>query len=598
MRAAGSVFRSRRSPKRFVATILFTDIVGSTDQAVRLGDRDWQRLVAAHHAAVRKELKRFGGREVDTAGDGFFATFDQPAQALEAAGEIVAAVARLGITIRAGLHAGEAEAAGEKIGGIAVHIASRVMSAAGPGEILVSSTLRDLVAGSGVEFGDRGLHQFKGVPGEWHLWALVRQGTEPSEEAAAGAVPAPAAEPAQPSLPLPNKTSIAVLPFANLSGDGEQDYFADGIVEDIITGLSRIKWIFVIARNSSFVYKGKAMDVKQVGRELGVRYVLEGSVRRSANRVRITAQLIDAATGAHIWADRYDRALDDVFAVQDELTMSVVGVIEPTLRKAEIERTRRKRPDSLDAYDLYLRALPFAFTAMPLDADKALALLNRAIELEPDYAAVHALIAWCHEQRYLRGGLHEEAGRTALEHARAAIAAGGDDAAALATAAFVIAVVEYDFKTATAAFDQSFLISTSSALSLGFSSIVRAWMGDEATAIKQAELAIRLSPFDPLLYLPYIGLTYAHFTAGRYAEAADAAGRAAQSNPKFTVPYVLHAAALANLGNLEQAGVVANRLRELEPSITASTAVQSARFANPVRRAELRDALLRAGLPE
>ena len=592
------MFRSRRSPERFLATILFTDIVGSTDLAVRLGDRAWQQLVAAHHAAVRRELHRFRGREVDTAGDGFFATFDQPARAVHAAGAIVAAVAGLGVSIRAGLHTGEAEAAGQKIGGIAVHVASRVMSAADPGEVLVSGTVRDLVAGSGIEFSDRGLHELKGIPGEWHLWALVHVGTEPSEEAIAGAVRAPAAASTRPSLPLPDKPSIAVLPFINMSGDPEQDYFADGMVEDIITGLSRIKWIFVIARNSSFAYKGKAMDVKQIGRELGVRYVLEGSVRRAANRVRITAQLIDAGRGAHIWADHYDRALDDVFAVQDELTMSVVGVIEPTLRKAEIERARRKRPDSLDAYDLYLRALPFAFTAMPLDADKALELLDRAIELEPDYAAVHALIAWCHEQRYLRGGLHEEAKWAALEHARAAIAAGADDAGALATAAFVIAVVEYDYKIATAAFDRSFGLSSSSALALGFSSIVRAWMGDDAAAVDQAERAIRLSPFDPLLYLPYIGLAYAHFAAGRFADAADAAGRATQSNPRFTMPYVLHAAALANLGHSEEARVVTDRVLELEPSLTVSIAIRSARFANPDKKAELGDALRRAGLRE
>ena len=592
------MFRSRRSPERFLATILFTDIVGSTDLAVRLGDQVWQRLVAAHHAAVRRELRRFRGREVDTAGDGFLATFSQPAQAVRAAEAIVAAAAKLGVPIRAGLHTGEVEAAGQKIGGIAVHLASRVMSAAEPGEVLVSGTVRDLVTGSGLEFSDRGLHQLKGVPGEWHLWALVREATKPSEDAIAGAVRGPAAAPKRPSLPLPDKPSIAVLPFTNLSGDPEQDYFADGMVEDIITGLSRIKWIFVIARNSSFAYKGKAMDVRQIGRELGVRYVLEGSVRRSANRVRITAQLIDTGTGAHIWADHYDRALDDVFAVQDELTMSVIGVIEPTLRKAEIERARRKRPDSLDAYDLYLRALPLAFTAMPLDADKALELLDRAIELEPDYAAVHALIAWCHEQRYLRGGLHEEAKRAALEHARAAIAAGGDDATALATAAFVIAVVEYDYKTATAAFDRSFGLSSSSALALGFSSIVRAWMGDDAATIDQAERAIRLSPFDPLLYLPYIGLAYAHFAAGRFADAADAAGRATQSNPRFTMPYVLHAAALANLGHSEEARVVTDRVLELEPSLTVSIAIQSARFANPDKKAELGDALRRAGLRE
>jgi adenylate cyclase len=590
------VFRYRRSPQRFFATILFTDIVGATDLAVSLGDRAWQRLVAAHHAAVRREIHRFRGREVDTAGDGFFVTFDQPAQAVRAADAIVSAVAGLGVSIRAGLHAGEAESAEEKIAGVAVHIASRVMSAAAPGEVLVSGTLRDLVAGSGLEFSDRGLHKLKGVPGEWHLWAVVRDLTSAGEDTVIGAIPVPGAG-AGPSLPLPDTPSIAVMPFANLSGDPEQDYFADGMVEDIITGLSRIKWIFVIARNSSFAYRGKAMDVKQVGRELGVRYVLEGSVRRSGDRVRMTSQLIDAGTGTHIWADQYDRALDDIFAVQDELTSSVVGVIEPTVRKAEIERARRKRPDSLDAYDLYLRALPFAFKAMPQEADKALTLLTRAIELQPDYAAAHAMIAWCHEQRYLRGGLQEEVKQAALHHARTAIAVGGDDAAALATAGFVIAVVEYDYETATAAFDRSFSLSFSSALALGFSSIVRAWQGDDATAIDHAERAIRLSPFDPLLYVPYIGLAYAHFAAGRFEEAAAAAGRASQSNPQFSMPYVLRAAALANLGRYKEATAVADALRELEPELTVSTAIRSARFANPDKNTELADALVLAGLP-
>ncbi len=590
-------FRTRRLPERLLATILFTDIVGSTDLAVRLGDESWQRLVAAHHAAVRRELRRFGGRELDTAGDGFFASFDQPAQAVRAADAIVAAVSELDVSIRAGVHAGEAEAAAGKIGGIAVHIANRVMSAAGPGEVLVSGTLRDLVAGSGLDFRDRGLHELKGIPGEWRLWALVREGTDGSRDGVVGSRGV-AEEGARPRLPLPDKPSIAVLPFSNLSGDPEQDYFADGIVEDIITGLSRIKWIFVIARNSSFAYRGKAIDVKQVGRELGVRYVLEGSVRKSGNRVRITAQLIDTGTGTHIWADQYDRALDDIFAVQDELTISVVGVIEPTLRKAEIERARRIRPDSLDAYDLFLRALPLTFTAMPQEADKALTLLARAIELEPDYAAAHAMIAWCHEQRYLRGGLHEEAKQAALHHARTAIAVGGDDAAALATAAFVIAVVEYDYETATAAFDRSFALSSSSALALGFSSIVRAWKGDDAMAVDHAERAIRLSPFDPLLYVPYIGLAYAHFAAGRFEKAATAASRASQSNPKFSMPYVLHAAALANLGRRDEAIVVADRLRQVEPTLTVSTAIRSARFANPDKKNELGNALLLAGLPD
>jgi len=269
-------------------------------------------------------------------------------------------------------------------------------------------------------------------------------------------------------LPLPDKPSIAVLPFQNMSGDPDQEYFADGMVEEIITALSRVRWLFVIARYSSFTYKGQAVDVKKVSRELGVRYVLEGSVRKGGNRIRITAQLIDAATGAHLWADRFDGLLEDVFELQDNVASSITGVIEPTLRQAEIERARRKRPDSLDAYDLYLRALPHAFTAMPEDADKAAALLIKAVELEPDYAVAHAIIAFCHEQRYLRGGMQEETRLAALHHARLAIAGGGDDAAALATAGFVIAVCGRDYQTAVTAFDRSFALSSSLALALEF----------------------------------------------------------------------------------------------------------------------------------
>jgi TolB-like protein/Flp pilus assembly protein TadD len=387
-----------------------------------------------------------------------------------------------------------------------------------------------------------------------------------------------------------------VLPFANLSGDPEQEYFADGMVEEIITALARIRWLFVIARNSSFTYKGQAVDVKQVSRELGVRYVLEGSVRKGGNRVRITAQLIDATNGAHLWADRFDGLLEDVFELQDKVAISVAGVIEPTLRQSEIERARRKRPDSLDAYDLYLRALPYAVAAMPEDADKALPLLGKAIELEPDYAAAHAIIAFCHEVRYLRGGMQEETRLAALHHARLAIA-GGDDAAALATAGFVVAVCGRDYEAALAAFDRSFALSSSSALALGFSSIVRAWNGDDAIAVEHAQRAIRLSPFDPLRYLPYVGLAYAHFAAGRFEETVAAASLATQANPRFIVPIILHAAALGSLDRREDATTVVQRLLELQPGITVATAILSARYVESKNIAALANALRRAGLP-
>jgi serine/threonine protein kinase/tetratricopeptide (TPR) repeat protein len=404
-------------------------------------------------------------------------------------------------------------------------------------------------------------------------------------------------DPAEPPPHMPpGRASIAVLPFDNLSGDAEQEYFADGIVEEIITGLSRIKWLFVISRNSTFIYKGKPVDVKAVGRNLGVRYVLQGSVRRSGNHVRVTGQLIDTETAAHVWADRYDGALGDLFTLQDDMTMSVIGAVEPTLRRAEVERVRRKRPNNLDAYDLLLRALPLVTTAMPEDADKALQFLQQAIRLEPTYAAVHGFIAWCHEQRYLRGGLQADTRQAALLHAHAAIETGSDDAMALAMGGFVVGVLERDYETALEAIDRSLALSPSSALAFGFSSIIRALMGEDSTAIEHARMGIRLSPYDPLVYLPYIGLAYAHLFAGNFVEAASAASRASAANPRFSVPRYLHAAALVGLGRLDEAKAMADVLLALQPGFTISGLV-SGNITTPERMGMLAEALRRAGLP-
>jgi TolB-like protein len=394
----------------------------------------------------------------------------------------------------------------------------------------------------------------------------------------------------------PDRASIAVLPFDNLSGDAEQEYFADGIVEEIITGLSRIKWLLVISRNSTFLYKGKPVDVRAVGRDLGVRYVLQGSVRRSGSHVRLTGQLIETETAAHVWADRYDGTLGDIFALQDEMTMSVIGAVEPTLRKVEVERARRKRPDSLDAYDLFLRALPLATTAMPEDADKALGFLQEAIRLEPNYPAVHGFIAWCQEQRYLRGGLDADTRHDAIVHARAAIETGSDDAMALAMGGFVVGVLERDYETALEAIDRSLALSPSSALAFGFSSIIRAWMGEDSTAIEHARIGIRLGPHDPLVYVPYVGLAYAHLFAGNFVEAASAASRASAANPRFSVPRYLHAAALVHLGRLDEARAMADVVLSLQPGFTISGLV-SGNITTPERMEMLAEALHRAGLP-
>jgi TolB-like protein/Flp pilus assembly protein TadD len=399
-----------------------------------------------------------------------------------------------------------------------------------------------------------------------------------------------------PALALPDKPSIAVLPFANLSGDPEQEYFADGVVEDIITGLSRIRWLFVIARNSSFTYKWQALDVKRVGRELGVRYLLEGSVRKEGARVRINAQLVEAETGTHLWAERYDRPLGDIFALQDEITLSVVGAIEPSLRAAEIERVKRKRPDNLDAYDLVLRALPHVYLAMPKEAAKALPFLESALALESDYAGAHGFLAWCHQTLFMRGGFSDGNRATAIRHARAAVSDGRDDATALALGAFVLAMVEHDRVTAFEAFEQALALSSSSSFALFLGCVALAWAGEAERAIDWGERALRISPFDRLNYCSYIGLAVSHFLRGRYEQAANAGRRAVQANPGFSSCHSLLAAPLAKLGRVEEAKAVAARVLALQPSFSARGFCTA--LALPAALAEsLTDAWCRAGLP-
>jgi adenylate cyclase len=582
------------SVERKLSAIFAADVEGYS-RLMGLDEVGTLRTLTAYRVIVDRLIASHRGRIFNTAGDSLVADFASAVDAVQCAVAVQDAIAKENadrpsgeqMWFRIGLHVGDIMVQGDNLFGDAVNIAARLEALAEPGGICISGIVRDYIGTKlPLAFADLGEQQVKNIAQPVKTYRIGSE-TSPTVLPVGGS-----------SLPLPDKPSIAVLPFQNMSGDPEQEYFADGMVEEIITALSRIRWLFVIARNSSFTYKGRSVDVKQVGGELGVRYILEGSVRKSGGRVRITAQLIEATTGTHLWADKFDTSLEDVFDLQDRVAMSVAGVIEPTLRQTEIERARRKRPESLDAYDLYLRALPNAFTAMPGDADKALALLAKAIELEPDYAAAHAIIAWCHEQRYLRGGLQQETKLAALYHARQAIAKGGDDAIALAAAGFVVAAVDHNYETALNAFDRSFALSNSSALALGFSSVVRAWKGDHAIAVEQAQLALRLSPFDPLIYLPYVGLAYAHFAARRFEDAAAAASRANQANPSFSVPCMLHAAALAELGRSDDAKATAQRLLELEPGITVSNAIRSARYENPENIAALGSALRKAGLPE
>ena len=413
---------------------------------------------------------------------------------------------------------------------------------------------------------------------------------------ATGGSPA-AAAPLASTLALPDKPSVAVLPFINLSGDSAQEYFADGIVEDIIAGLSRIKWLFVIARHSSFTYKGMAVDVRRVGHDLGVRYLLQGSIRKDGLRVRISAQMVEAETGHQLWTERFDRPLDDVFALQDEIALNVVSAIEPSLRRAEVERVKRKRPDSLDAYDLVLQAQPDVDSGMPAQVSKALVLLGRALALDPTYALAHANAAMCHHCLFLRSGLREEERSASVRHAQAAILHGRDDPHALTLAGFSIGMDGHDRAAAFTALEAALAISPSSALTYILGSVIRAWGGEAERAIEWSERGMRLSPLDPWAFAAFDAQAMGHFHVGRYDKAAQAAYKSVHANPAHSITYVQLAAALAKLGRLEDAKAAAAKVLELHPTFRYSRQFAAVDCA-PALAAALGEALRAVGLPE
>ncbi len=580
---------------RRLAAILAADVAGYS----RLMGADEEGTLAALKTH-RKELidpliSQHQGRIVKTTGDGLLIEFASIVDAVRCAvvmqqgmnGRNANVDESRRIRFRVGINVGDVIVEDGDIFGDGVNVAARLQALAEPGEICVSATVREHVAEKlPIGFADLGEHNVKNIARPVHVYRIETR-VEPRNAA-------PNAEPAL--LALPDRPSIAALPFANMSGDAEQDYFADGMVEDIITGLSRIKWLFVIARNSSFAYKGKSVDVKQAGRELGVRYVLEGSVRKASNRVRVTGQLIEAETGRHVWADRYDRTLDDIFAIQDELTMSVVAAIEPSLRQAEIERVKRKRPENLDAYDLLLQALPHVYTAMPDGAARALTLLENALQKEPDYAQAHGFAAWAHEILFARGGGREEDRLGAIRHAHAAIAHGRDDAIALSLGGFVMGLVAHDRDVARQALEAALALSPSCALAYILGSVVLVFAGDVDRGIEWGERALRLSPIDPLSYGTLLAISLGRLARGEDEAAAAAAHRAFQANPYWSMAHFMLAATHAKRGRLDAAKAAAQRVLELQPGFTIS-ATCAAFDIHPSVAAPLSEALKVAGLP-
>ena len=398
--------------------------------------------------------------------------------------------------------------------------------------------------------------------------------------------------------PPANRASLAVLPFTNLNRDPEQDYFADGLAEDLITNLARIPGLFVIARNSSFSYRDQPRDVRMVAEELGVRYLLEGSVRRSANRIRINGQLIDGASASHIWTGKFDGATADIFDLQDQLTEQIVGAIEPSVRRAEIDRARRKRPDSLDAYDLYLRALPHAHANSPTETEEALRLLHLSLKLDPNHLAAHGYAAWCHEQRYFRNGFHPEDRNAALEHADIVLGINSDDPQAISMGAFIRANLTRDYDGAIGALDRALAMNENSALALGFSALASAQSERHGRAVDHAQKALRLSPLDdPLNYHPYCALALTYLFAGQFSEAVKYSTLTVQANPSFSVAHAFLVASQVGLGDMPAASMAASRLLEIAPMFTVAAFVQMGTFRGPLMEG-LAAALRKAGLPE
>jgi adenylate cyclase len=558
---------------RRLAAILAADVVGFSRLVGEDEEGTIARLQAIRRDVIDPSVERDRGRIVKTMGDGLLIEFPSVVDAVRNAVEVQSALAQRNANLpparrmefRIGINLGDIVMDGDDILGDGVNIAARIEALAEPGGISIARAAFDQVDGKlDLNFEDMGEHDVKNIRKPVQVYRV-----KPDLEPPAGNAPPDDENP----LALPDKPSIAVLPFEDMSADKDQEYFADGIVEDIITGLSRIKWLFVIARASTSGYRGQSVDVTQAGRDLGVRYLLEGSVRKAGNRVRITAQLIDATSGEHVWADRYDGAMDDIFDLQDEITTNVIGAVEPSLRQAEIDRAKRERPDNLDAYDLYLRALPHAYANSPDEGRQALKYLDEALRLDPTFASAHGIAAWCNEQLYFRAGLHDENKKAALEHAAEAIAHGNDDSTALCMAGFTVAMVGKDAEAGINAIDRSLALNESFANGFAFSSLIRALTGRYDTAIEHGLRAIRLSPLDPMGGQPYVSLTCAYLPLGRYEEAADAASKAIQLNPKFSWARAIHIVSMVKLGRMDAARDGVRRLLDLMPFTTQMVAL-------------------------
>jgi adenylate cyclase len=547
--------------ERRLAAVLAADVAGYS----RLVEADEEGTLAqlkTHRSElIDPKIAEFGGRIVKTTGDGLLVEFVSVVDAVRCAVEVQRGMAERNalvpeerrIELRVGIHQGDIIAdAGDTLGD-AVNVTARLEGLSLPGGICLSGRAQeDTIGKLNVIFEDLGEQQLKNITKPVRAYRIK--------------IDSVSAKSSQQALALPDKPSIAVLPFVNMSGDPEQEYFADGVSEDIITAISKLRWFFVIARNSSFVYKGKTVDVKQIGRELGVRYVLEGSIRRSGERLRITAQLIDASTGNHVWADRYDGDLHDVFALQDRITNSVIAAIEPRLLEAESVRSQSRTPNDLRAWDLLMQANFLFWRLNQTDGETAISILQRAVQLYPDYAPAHSMLAFA---MLLLGylGYVEHRLKEATALATRAAELDRNDPWAYVALGFV-AFIERRTDESVAHFQRALDLNPNFAAAHGYLGWTLSFDGQSEKALAHSETALRMSPHDPQQVLFYGGMAAAHYLAGRYDEAISSALSVSRYRPTFNGARRLLVAALAQAGRLDESRAELERLKNFQPEIS------------------------------
>lgn len=589
--------------ERRLAAVLAADVAGYSRLMGADEEGTLARLKAVRKTIFDPAIASHRGHIVKTTGDGMLIEFASAVDAVRSAVEIQRSMAEQNaaappdqrIEFRIGTHVGDVIFDDNDIFGDGVNIAARLEGIAEPGGVCMSDDAYRQVRGKiEIACDDMGQQSLKNISEPMRTWQIRLTGQTTSAVKLDLAASQPRA------LPLPDKPSIAVLPFTNMSGDPEQEYFADGMVEDIITALSHFPQLFVIARNSSFTYKGKAVDVKQVGRELGVRYVLEGSVRKSGSRVRITGQLIDASSGAHLWAERFEGSLEDIFELQDQVTASVVGQIAPKIEQAEIERTKRKPTDSLGAYDYFLRGMAVHYQVSMEANEESLRLFYRAIDIDPDFAAPYGLAAECIALRKANRWKTDRVLDISEIERLATFAArlGRDDALALYTTALSVAYVVEDLDTGASMVDRAVSLNPNLAQAWRASCWIRVWLGNPEVALEHIARAMRLNPRDPYFFGMQAVAAFGYFFARRYDEASSWAEAALQDAPNFHQALRMAAAGHALAGRLEMAQKAMKRLRQIDPDLRVSNLFE----LTPLRRAQdmasYQEGLRTAGLPE